>query len=119
MPVLTLSGINSTGQTIATNVSSNEAAFVAGVFSKEVFMSEFAIASQAVEDIIYVMREVDPTAPNSVAFVLPGVSIMIFPIGLVITGTWFLIGLGVIGFGYYERMSYRDQFRRRRAQMGG
>jgi len=117
MPVLTLSAVNSTGQTIATNVSSNEAAFVAGVFSKEIFMSDFAIASKAVEDITLLMKA-DPADPNAVAFVLPGVTIMIFPIGLVITGVWFVVGFVVIGYGYYERMSYRDQFRRRRAQVG-
>jgi len=118
MPVLTLSAVNGTGQTIATNVSSNEAAFVAGEFSKEVFMSEFALASQAVEQITLQMQA-DPAEPSSVAFVLPGVSIMIFPIGLIVTGVWFVVGLVVIGYGYYERMSYRDQFRRRRAQTGG
>jgi hypothetical protein len=121
MPILTLSAVNGTGQTIATNVSSNEAAFVAGVFSKEIFMSEFALASAAVDDIT--QRMLNSFDPNNatlvpVAFVLPGVQIMIFPIGLVITGLWLLIGLVVIGFGTYERFNYRTQFQRRKAVAG-
>ena len=118
MPVLTLSAVNTTGQTIATNVSSNEAAFVAGVFSKEVFMSDFALASKAVEDITINLRELDPSDPKYVAFVLPGVSLMVYPIGLIITGLWTLVGFSVISFGYFERVSYRDQFRRRKATVG-
>ena len=122
MPTLTLSAINPQGQKIATNVSSNEAAFVAGVFSQDVIMSEFAIAQAAVDDIVNRLHNPDlndPTNPNNVAFVLPGTQIMIFPVGLIITSIWLVIGLAVVGFGTYERMSFREQFRRRTARAGG
>jgi len=109
MPVLTLTGVNSTGQTISTNVSSNEAAFVTGVFSKEIIMSDFALASAAVDTVIAQLQE------KKIAFVLPGVQILIFPIGLVVTGVWTVIFVVAYGYGTYQRMMFADSFRRRKA----
>ncbi|KAK3688739.1 hypothetical protein B0T22DRAFT_161463 [Podospora appendiculata] len=107
MPVVTLSGTNPAGQLVSTNVSSNEAAFVAGVFSKEVVMSSFAMAELAVED------EVARLKNGTTAFVLPGVSIMIFPVGFIITGLWTFIGVAAYAYGTYCRYSFRDQHRQR------
>ncbi|KAK3312230.1 hypothetical protein B0H66DRAFT_395968 [Apodospora peruviana] len=107
MPVVTLSGTNAQGQTVSTNVSSNEAAFVAGVFSQEVVMSSFTLANLAVEDEIVRLKN------GSTAFVLPGVQILIFPIGLVITGLWTLIGIAAYGYGTFCRYNFREQYRRR------
>jgi hypothetical protein len=112
MPVLTLTGVNATGQTVSTNVSSNEAAFVTGVFSKEIIMSEFALASAAVQNVTAEL------ANGTVAFVLPGVQIMIFPVGLVVTSVWLVIGLIAYAWGTYERFSYAESFRRRSAIAG-
>ncbi|CAK7216659.1 hypothetical protein SBRCBS47491_002903 [Sporothrix bragantina] len=107
MPVVTLTGTNSNGQTVSTNVSSNEAAFVAGVFSDSVVMSNTTLAQAAVNDIVNGLHN------GTVAFVLPGVQIILFPVGLVVISVWLAVGLAVIGFGMFERMSYRDQFKRR------
>ncbi|KAL1897122.1 hypothetical protein Sste5346_004327 [Sporothrix stenoceras] len=107
MPVVTLTGTNSNGQTVATNVSSNEAAFVAGVFSETVVMSNATIAQAAVNEIVNGLHN------GTVAFVLPGVQIMIFPVGLVVTSVWLTVALAVIGFGMVERISYRETYRRR------
>ncbi|WQF80791.1 hypothetical protein CDEST_05805 [Colletotrichum destructivum] len=112
MPTLTLTGVNAAGQTVTTNVSSNEAAFITGVFSKEVIQSDLAVAQAAVDEVVAQLKN------GTVAFVLPGVQIMIFPIGLVITSTWLLIGLAFVGFGTYERIGYADSYRRRRAMAG-
>ncbi|CCF43282.1 hypothetical protein CH063_13033 [Colletotrichum higginsianum] len=112
MPTLTLTGVNAAGQTVTTNVSSNEAAFITGVFSKEVIRSDLAVAQAAVDEVVAQLKN------GTVAFVLPGVQIMIFPIGLVITSTWLLIGLAFVGFGTYERIGYADSYRRRRAMAG-
>ncbi|EEY22417.1 conserved hypothetical protein [Verticillium alfalfae VaMs.102] len=109
LPVLTLTATNTTGQRISTNVSSNEAAFLTGVFSREVVMSEFATAKQAVSNITAELRN------GTVAFVLPGVQIMIFPIGLIITGIWTLVGFVAYGIGTYDRISYAESFKRRSA----
>lgn len=107
MPVVTLTGTNSNGQTVATNVSSNEAAFVAGVFSQTVVMSNATIAQAAVNEVVANL------ANGTVAFVLPGVQIILFPIGLIITSVWLAIALAVIGFGMVERISYRETYKRR------
>ncbi|KAH8882901.1 hypothetical protein GQ53DRAFT_665020 [Thozetella sp. PMI_491] len=107
MPVVTLSAVNAAGQTVSTNVSSNEAAFVAGVFSQEIIMSTSALAQVAVDD------QVIGLANGTVAFVLPGVNILIFPIGLIVTGTWMVLGLAVYGAGTVARIGFADSFKRR------
>lgn len=106
MPVLTLTAVNSLGQTVNTKVSSNEAAFVTGVFSQSTVMSDFSIASLAVQDQVAGLKN------GTVAFVLPGVRIMVFPIGLIITSTWLAIGLAVYGMGTIQRMGFRDRYQR-------
>ena len=110
MPVLTLTAEDQTGQKVATNVSSNEAVFVTGVFSQEVVMSDFARASAAVEDVMALMQN------GTVAFVMPGVQIMIYPIGLIITGSWLALGVLAYGIGTYDRIRFRESYRRRSAR---
>ncbi|KAL2018365.1 hypothetical protein VTK56DRAFT_900 [Thermocarpiscus australiensis] len=107
MPIVTLKATNGQGRSVSTNVSSNEAAFVTGVFSQEVVMSGFGKAELAVE------QEMARLKNGTVAFVLPGVQIMIFPIGLVITSVWLVIGLAAYGFGTYERYNFRELYRQR------
>ncbi|KAI1801776.1 hypothetical protein F4811DRAFT_555491 [Daldinia bambusicola] len=113
MPTVTLTGKNLAGQQVSTNVSSNEAAFVNGVFSTEVVMSDFTLASVAVDNITAQLHE------GTVAFVLPGVNILIFPVGLIITSIWLVIGVGFYAFGTYERYNYRDAYRTRKARAEG
>ncbi|KAI1103823.1 hypothetical protein F4804DRAFT_213872 [Jackrogersella minutella] len=112
MPTVTLTGKNPGGQQVSTNVSSNEAAFVNGIFSNEVVMSDFSLASLAVENITAQMVN------GTVAFVLPGVNILIFPVGLILTSIWLVIGVGFYAFGTYERYNYRDMYRSRKAREG-
>ncbi|KAI0508857.1 hypothetical protein F5B22DRAFT_649557 [Xylaria bambusicola] len=113
MPIFTLTATDATGRTISANVSSNEAAFVNGIFSKEVVQSRFGQASLAQQKITQEMEA------GSVPFVLPGVNILIFPIGLVVSGVWLLLGIGAYGYGTYERYNYRETYRRRKAMSGG
>jgi hypothetical protein len=112
MPIFTLTATNAAGKTVSTNVSSNEAAFVNGIFSQEVVLSPFSLASLAVQNSTAELRA------GSIAFVLPGVNILIFPIGLVITGFWTVAGVGAYAFGTYERYNYRESYRRRKAMAG-
>ncbi|KAL2132745.1 hypothetical protein VTI74DRAFT_3428 [Chaetomium olivicolor] len=109
MPIVTLKATNGAGQPVSTNVSSNEAAFVTGVFSKEVVMSNFRMAELAVE------AEIAKLKNGTVAFVLPGVQLMIFPIGLIITSVWLAAGLVAYGMGTYARYNFREAHRRRMA----
>ncbi|KAI0127149.1 hypothetical protein BJ170DRAFT_363897 [Xylariales sp. AK1849] len=112
MPTVNLNGVNSAGNTVSTNVSSNEAAFVNGVFSKEVIMSDIALAQLAVNNVVAGLKN------GTVAFVLPGVNILIFPVGLVVTGTWMVVGVSVYAFGTFQRISYRESYRQRKSRAG-
>lgn len=115
MPIVTLNATNAQGQIVRTNVSTNEATFVAGVFSQKKPQSTFRMAELAVEE------EVARLKNGTTAFVLPGVQIMIFPVGLVITSVWLLLGLVAYGIGTFDRYNFREQHRARmaRVQKGG
>jgi hypothetical protein len=112
LPIVTLSARSSSGQIVNTNVSSNEASFVNGVFSKDVILSEFSLAELAVTEIAAQLQN------GTVPFILPGVNILIFPAGLVVTSVWVLVFVAVYGFGTYERYWHRDSYRSRKARAG-
>jgi hypothetical protein len=107
IPVVTLSAVNSAGQQVSTNVSPNEAIFVTGVFSNITILSGFNKAQLAVNAVVADLKN------GTVAFVLPGTGILIFPIGLAVTGTWFAIGLVAYGIGTYDRIQYAQSFKQR------
>ncbi|KPM38291.1 hypothetical protein AK830_g8263 [Neonectria ditissima] len=109
LPTLTLTGTNSTGSQVRTNVSINEASFLTGVFSSEVILSDFGAAQAAVDEQVAGLKN------GTVAFVLPGVQLMIYPIGLIIVSVWLFIGVAAVGFGTYERFQYAEMYRRRQA----
>ncbi|KAH6889309.1 hypothetical protein B0T10DRAFT_529322 [Thelonectria olida] len=109
MPTLTLTGRNSSGAKVQTNVSINEASFLTGVFSQEVVLSDFGAAQAAVD------AQTTGLNNGTVAFVLPGVQLMVYPIGLIITSVWLLIGVVAYGFGTYERFQYAEMYKRRQA----
>ena len=111
MPVVTLSGVNPGGKTVSTNVSSNEAAFVAGVFSQSVVLSNAAIAQVAVNNAVERLQN------GTDAFVLPGTKILIFPIGLVVTGIWTVLGIAAYVAGTIARIGFADQYKRRTQMM--
>lgn len=109
MPTVTLSATNSNGVRVNTNVSSNEAVFLVGQFANQTILSATGRAQIAVDQVVAGL------ANGTVAFVLPGVNLLIFPVGLVIASIWFTIGILVIGFGFFERVSYRETYRRNAA----
>jgi hypothetical protein len=98
---------------LTTVLSPNEASFVTGVFSTLTPQSAFSLAQAAVSSSLTLLEEGD------IAFVLPGTQILIFPIGLVITGTWALLGCGVYAFGTVERWRFREGYRERVKGAGG
>lgn len=109
MPTVTLSATNANGARVSTNVSSNEAVFLVGQFANQTLLSATGKAQIAVDQVVAGL------ANGTVAFVLPGVNLLIFPIGLIIASIWFTIGILVIGFGFFERVSYRETYRRNAA----
>jgi hypothetical protein len=112
LPTVSLKGINSGGTAVTTNVSSNEAVFVNGVFSKQVIMSDLALAQLAVNDVVAGLKN------GTVAFILPGVNILIFPVGLVVTAFWTVAGISVYTFGTFQRIGYREAYNQRKARSG-
>lgn len=106
LPTLTLSAETPNGR-ISSNVSLNEAVFLVGVFSTDVVLSDFAAAQLAVT------QQHDALKNGTVAFILPGVNILIFPVGLIITSVWLAIGLAAYGFGTYERIQHVAAYKRR------
>lgn len=107
LPTLTLSGTNSSGAQVTSEVSLNEASFLTGVFSDHVIQSDFAAAQAAVNDQLAAL------ANGTVAFVLPGTQVMILPIGSIITSIWLVVGLTAYGVGTFQRMHYAAAFRER------
>ncbi|KAK4130255.1 hypothetical protein BT67DRAFT_228129 [Trichocladium antarcticum] len=107
MPVVTLRATNGNGKPVSTNVSSNEAAFVAGEFSQRKLMSNFSMAELAVAKDMAAMKN------GTVAFVLPGVQLLIFPVGLVITSIWLALFVVAYGAGTYARYSFKQAHMRR------
>ncbi|KAK2592690.1 hypothetical protein QQS21_009620 [Conoideocrella luteorostrata] len=112
IPTFTLTATKSTGGTASTNVSLNEASFLTGIFSKSVVLSDFAAAQVAVT------AQLDALHNGTIAFVLPGVQIMVFPIGTIITSIWLVLGLLAYGIGTFERINYAEMYKRRQAAGG-
>lgn len=110
MPVLSLSAAVGS-RNITSSLSPNEASFTTGVFSNMSPMSSFSAAEAAINEQLRRLDEGD------VAFVLPGTQILIFPIGLIITMAWTLMGLAAYGFGTVERWRFRELYKERSRKM--
>lgn len=104
IPFFTLTARTSGGISLSANISLNDAAFVWGVFSKDVVFSDWSAALFAVNTKLDALRN------GTVAFVLPGVQLMIFPIGLIITSVWLVLGSIAYGIGTYDRVRYARQY---------
>jgi hypothetical protein len=114
VPMVTLTGVDSTGATVNTTLSSTEATFVSGVFAQDsttITPSKAAVASP-IQTLVVAANE---------PFVVPGLHIIIFPIGGIITGIWAVLGIATVIYGTVGRMRFREQYRRRsaRAEKGG
>jgi hypothetical protein len=111
VPTVTLSGTNAQGQAASTTLSMTEAAFLVGYFStsqKAVTQANVATAQAPMQTLV--------VAPGQ-TFVLPGVHILIAPIGGIVTGTWALLFALTVGYGTVSRMQFKEQYRRRVARM--
>ncbi|CZT40297.1 uncharacterized protein RSE6_00148 [Rhynchosporium secalis] len=106
VPRVTLTGQTSTGAAVNTLLSSDEATFVNGVFAKQVDPSKAKVIAP-IQTLVVQKGE---------QFHVPGLKIMIFPIGLVITSIWSVLLIGTVAYGTVGRMQFRDQFRRRTAR---
>lgn len=113
IPTLTLTARSAVGSPITTNVSLNEASFLTGVFSNEIVMGDFSAAQAAVAVQVAALN--NGQGSGTVPFVLPGTQVMIFPAGLIIVSVWLLAAVAAYGYGTWQRMQYRDMYKRRLA----
>lgn len=92
-----------TGQQVTATLSSQEASFVNGVFSKQ---ATTTAGPQAAASASAVVANIQP-------FALPGTNLAFFPIGLVVTSVWTAGFIGAVGLGTIGRIQFREQYRRR------
>lgn len=96
-PAIRLSAVSpGTGEEVTATLSSTEASFLSGALAKPALTPTDA-----------------PTAAAS-PFVLPGTTLGVFPVGLVVTMIWFGGFVGAVGYGTIGRIRFRDQYRRRK-----
>lgn len=100
-PQIALSGKAENGSTVTTQLSTDEASFLSGLFSDQTAANSTAATAAGVN-----------AAANG-KFILPGTTLGIFPTGLIITGVWTLLFVTVVGIGTVGRINFRDQYRRR------
>ncbi|KAB8297674.1 hypothetical protein EYC80_001482 [Monilinia laxa] len=100
-------GQDVSGGTVNTTLNTNQASFVNGVFSEQAAGVTKTVVQPPIQTLV-----VASDAP----FVVPGLNILIFPIGGIITGVWAILFIATISYGTIGRMQFRDQFRARTAR---
>ncbi|KAL8899014.1 MAG: hypothetical protein Q9207_006410 [Kuettlingeria erythrocarpa] len=101
IPRIALSGSDKSGKVTTTVLSSSEASFVNGVFANQVKPSPPAGIPPS------------SAAADTGDFELPGRTLGIFPVGLIITSAWTLLFVATVGYGTVERIRFREAYRRR------
>lgn len=97
-----------TNKQVNTTLSSSEASFNAGVFSKSstnVTDPKSLLGNPQAQ--IQAAAEGLPTPYD-----VPALSLGIFPVGLIVVSSWAFLFISVVGYGTFGRMQYRDQYRR-------
>lgn len=103
IPSMQLSAEGQGGTKVAANLTSASVVFfVSGMFQGQGYSGAAAAAPTAAAAAV----------AKASAFILPGTSLGKFPVGLVITSIWALLFFAAVGFGTWERMQFRDQYRR-------
>jgi hypothetical protein len=105
IPSITLSADKGGGTMASTNLTSASMVF----FVSGIFEGQSASGAAAAEPTAAAIA-----ATNAAAFTLPGTTLGIFPVGLIITSIWALLFLAIVGYGTWERIQFRDQFRQRK-----
>lgn len=108
VPQITISAVDPiTQKQVNTMLSSTEASLNAGVFSKTNgnATDPKALLGQPQEQIAAAAAGL-PTP-----FDVPGLSLGVFPVGLIVTGSWMFLFFSVVGYGTFGRIQYRQQYR--------
>jgi len=95
-------------QQVSTNINSTEASFVAGLFTTSggnLTDPKYLLYNPS--DKIIAAAQGLPTP-----FIVPGLSLGIFPTGLIITGIWMVLFICTVVYGTLGRIKFRDEYRR-------
>lgn len=106
VPVVTLSAVDPQGQPVNTSLPSTDATFVNGVFSKQVAITKASVVPPMQTLVV----------ASDAPFVVPGLHILIFPIGGIITGIWAVLFISTVAYGTIGRLQFKDHYRRRAAR---
>jgi len=104
MPNITFSGATLDGTALSTQLSTNDASFLIGSFTQ---YSTMNMSSKA-------------PGKDREGSSLPGNTLAVFQIGLIITSVWTLLLLMAMGYGILSKTQARDAYRRRvRSRISG
>lgn len=108
IPQISIEATNPAGMTVNTSLSSTQASFVAGVFAKAAVVTTDpkSILGMPAEELA-AMQAGSPTP-----YVVPGLSLGVEPLGLVVTCVWTILFSAAVGAGTVGRIRFRDQYRR-------
>ncbi|MCJ1282205.1 hypothetical protein MMC26_001528 [Xylographa opegraphella] len=109
MPDVTLSATAQDGTTLDAMLDNTQASFITGVFSN----TKSAVASPSPIPTSSASPATASTTAPAVPSGLPGVNLGIFPVGLIVTGTWAILFFLVIGLGTIGRINVRSTYRLR------
>lgn len=93
---------------LETALSSTEASFVNGAFSESTGVPSSRIASSSLSSFS-TSAPIDSSQPGE----LPGVTLGIFPIGMLITLAWSALLMGAVGLGTLRKLQFRTHYRHR------
>jgi hypothetical protein len=115
IPQITISASNPLlERTVSTILSPTEASFVVGLFTDpngSLSDPSFLLDKPALK--IEAAAQGLPTP-----FIVPGLSLGVFPTGLIVSSVWTLFFFIIVGFGTLGRMQFREEYRAAiRAQM--
>ena len=91
------------GPPLSDTLPATEAAFITGTYAEPARAARTSALAAA----------------SATPFVLPGTTLGIFPISLIITGAWTVLLVLTIGLGTYGRVQFRRSFRRKKAMPVG
>lgn len=107
IPTIQLAADKGGGSKASTDLTSSSMIFfVSGIFQGQSTAGAAAAVPSAAA----------AAAEKASEFTLPGTTLGIFPVGLIITSVWTLVFLSVVGYGTWERMQFREQFRQRKVR---
>jgi hypothetical protein len=99
-PTIAFSGIGADGTPLLADLSAKGTSFVNGAFSPTQLAASRGPGS-------------DTRPAGDAGFVMPGRTLGIFPVGLIITGVWTVMFLVTISVGTVDRVRFREAYRRR------